>query len=81
VKIAKGWRRISHKRGFVNDETGQTLLIAKKTFGEHYHVLLFKQKKTLETESSTISPEFSSETKAETFAICWMNKNPNGTTQ
>ena len=46
MKIVKGWKRISNKGGFVNEVTGQTLIIAKQEFGEHYHVLLFKQERT-----------------------------------
>jgi hypothetical protein len=80
VKLAKGWRRLSHNRGFVNDQTGQTLVVAKKDFGDYYHVLLFKQEQTDEEQSIVISPEFSSDAKAENFAVGWMNRNPNGTT-
>ena len=46
MKIVKGWKRISNKGGFVNEVTGQTLIVAKQEFGEHYHVLLFKQERT-----------------------------------
>lgn len=80
MRIIKGWKRISHKGGFVNEVTGQTLVLVKQEFGEHYHVLLFRQERTEETQGNKISPEYSSEAKAETFAIDWMKKNPNGTT-
>jgi len=79
VKLVKGWKRISNEGGFVNEVTGQTLIIAKVEFGLHYHVLLFKQERTDEAEGNKISPEYSSEAKAEVFAIKWMEKNPNGT--
>jgi len=79
VKLVKGWKRISNKRGFVNEVTGQTLVIAKQEFGEHYHVLLSKQERTGD-QGNKISPEYSSEARAEAFAIDWMKKNPNGAT-
>lgn len=71
---------MSHKGGFVNEVTGQTLIIAKQEFGSHYHVLLFRQERTDDAQGNKISPEYSSEAKAEDFAIKWMKKNPNGTT-
>ncbi len=81
MKTVRGWRRISHKGGFVNETTGQTLVIAKQEFAEHYHLLLFSQERTTDSEGSRISPEYSSEAKAEDFAIKWMTKNPNGALQ
>ena len=80
MKTVRGWKRISHKGGFVNETTGQTLVIAKQEFAEHYHVLLFKQERTDDVDADKISPEYASEAKAEAFAIKWMEKNPNGTT-
>jgi len=80
MKLIKGWRQISHKGGFVNEVTGQTLVIAKQEFGEHYHVLLFRQERTDDDQANKISPVYSSEARAEAFAIDWMKKNPNGTT-
>ena len=80
MKLVKGWKRISNKRGFVNEVTGQTLIIAKQEFGEHYHVLLFRQERINGGQGNRISPEYSSEARAEAFAIDWMKKNPNGTT-
>jgi len=78
MKIVKGWKRISNKGGFVNEVTGQTLIIAKQEFGMHYHVLLFTQERTEDAQGNKISPEYSSEAKAETFAMDWMEKNPHG---
>ncbi len=78
MKIVKGWKRISNKGGFVNEVTGQTLIIAKQEFGAHYHVLLFSQERTDDKQGNKISPEYSSEDKAEVFAMNWMKKNPNG---
>jgi len=80
MSIIKGWKRISNKVGFVNEVTGQTLVVAKQEFGEHYHVLLFRQERTDDAQGNKISPEYSSEARAEAFAIDWMKKNPNGMT-
>ena len=79
MKIVKGWRRISNQGGFVNETTDQTLTVEKTEFGEHYHVLLFSAQRTDDTEGKKISPEYSTEAKAETFAMNWMAKNPKGT--
>jgi hypothetical protein len=81
MKIVKGWRRISNKGGFVNETTGQTLTVTKKEFGEHYHLLLFKEERTDDAQGKTISPEFSTEAKAEAFAMDWMKKYPKGTAE
>jgi hypothetical protein len=78
MKILKGWRRISNQGGFLNEITGQTLTIAKAEFGLHYHVLLFEGQQTEDENGKKLSPEYSTETKAQTFALCWMTKNPNG---
>jgi hypothetical protein len=77
--IVKGWKRISNKGGFVNEVTGQTLIIAKQEFGEHYHLLLFNQERTDDCQGKKISPEYSTEAKVEALAMDWMKKNPNGT--
>ena len=79
MRTIRGWKRISHKGGFVNEITGQTLVVVKKEFAEHYHVLLFKQERTDNAKGNKISPEYTTEAKAEAFAIKWMEKNPNGT--
>ena len=79
MKIIKGWKKISNQGGYVNEITGQTLIISKKEFSANYHVLLFAGEQTNEEESKKISPDFSKETKAEAFALDWMGKHPNGT--
>ena len=81
MKIIKGWKKISNQGGYVNENTGQTLIVAKKDFSENYHVLLFLGEQTDETESKKISPEFSKKTKAEAIALDWMGKHPNGTVE
>jgi len=75
----KGWRKISNEGGFLNETTGQTVVIVKKEFGEDYQVLLFVQERVEDTQGKKISPDFPTKAKAETFAINWMIKNPEGT--
>ncbi len=79
MKTVKGWRRISNQGGFLNETTGQTLVVAKKEFSEHFRVLLFAGERTKDSEGREISPVFPTEAKTEAFAISWMTKNPNGT--
>jgi hypothetical protein len=45
MKIVKGWRRIDNERGFMNETTGQNLVVTKKQYGEQYVVLLFPKVK------------------------------------
>ena len=80
MKILKGWRKIIHDRGFINEVTGQTVVVRKKEFGEHYLVLLFTGASGTNADGQEISPEFATESKAEAFAVDWMKKNPIGTT-
>ena len=78
MKLIKGWRRISNQGGFVNESTGQTFIVSKKEFSKNYQVLLFVGQQTYKDESKCISPEFSSEAKADAFAVDLMKKHPNG---
>jgi hypothetical protein len=77
MKIVKGWRRIDKERGFLNEVTGQNLIVTKKQYGEHYVVFLFPKVKD-EEEGRKISPEYPTEAKAEAFAMDWMSKHPKG---
>jgi hypothetical protein len=77
MKIVKGWRRIDNQRGFINENTGQNVVISKKQYGEHYVVLLLPKVKDDE-EGRKISPEFPTEAKATAFAMDWMSKHPKG---
>ena len=79
MKMVEGWRRIDNERGFVNETTGQNLVVTKKQFGQHYVVLLFPKMKDDE-EGRKISPEYQTEAKATAFAMDWMSKHPNGVT-
>ena len=72
-----GWKKMDNQGGFVNETTGQTLIVTKKQFGQHYVVLLFPRVKGTE-EGRKLSPEFPTETKADAYAMDLMAKNPNG---
>jgi hypothetical protein len=78
LKIIKGWKKISNQGGYINENTGQTLIVTKKEFSENYHVMLFSGEQTNTAENKKISPEFSKKPKAEAFALNWMEKHPNG---
>jgi hypothetical protein len=78
MKILKGWRRIDNQRGYINATTGQNLTVTKTEFGEHYLVMLFPMVKKADEEGKKISPEYASESKAESFAMDWMSKHPKG---
>ena len=79
MKLLKGWKRIDNERGFVNESTGQNLVVTKKPFGQHFLVVLFPGMKTKsETEGKKLSPEFPTEAKAMIFALDWMSNHPEG---
>jgi hypothetical protein len=78
VKIVKGWRRIDNQRGYMNLTTEQNLVITKRQFGEHYLAMLFTKGKNHDDEGKKVSPAFSIKSKAESFALDWMNKHPEG---
>ena len=78
MKLIKGWKKISNQGGYINENTGQTLIILKKEFSENYHVLLFNGEQTNKEESKKISPEFPTHAKAEAFAMNLMETHPNG---
>jgi hypothetical protein len=78
MKMVKGWRRIDNQRGYINATTGQNLIVTKTEFGEHYLVMLFPMVKNDDEEGKKISPEYATESKAEAFAMDWMNKHLNG---
>jgi hypothetical protein len=77
MRIVEGWRRIDNQRGYINATTGQNLVVTKKQYGEHYVVLLYS-KESKDEEGKEISPEYATESKAEAFAMDWMNKHPRG---
>ena len=80
MKIVEGWRRIDNERGFVNETTGQNLVVKKKEFGQHYIVMLFPSMNR-DDEGTKISPEYATEAKAEAIAMDWMSKHPKGIEQ
>jgi hypothetical protein len=59
----------------MNEVTGQTVVIRKKEFSTYYSVLLFAGASGASKDGQEISPEFSTESKAEAFAVDWMKKN------
>jgi hypothetical protein len=77
LKIVKGWRKMDHQRGFVNETTGQSLVVTKKEFGAHYVVLLFP-KVRVDDKGEAISPAYATASKAEAYALNWMEKHPRG---
>lgn len=80
LKIIKGWRKISHDGGYLNENTGQTLILEKKEFSQTYHASIYAGIPTKEGDKKIVSPEFSTFTKAETYAIDLMKKHTNGIT-
>jgi hypothetical protein len=79
LKIIKGWKMLSHDCGFLNDVSGQTVVVSKKDFSNNYHVRLFECGQTGKDDGKTISPEYPTKSKADAFAEGWMLKHPNGT--
>ena len=77
MRIVEGWRRIDNQRGYINATTQQSLVVRKKQYGEHYLVLLFPEVKN-DDEGKRLSPEFPTESKADSFALDWMSKHPRG---
>jgi hypothetical protein len=77
LKIVKGWRKMDNQRGFENETTGQSLVVTKKEFGTHYVVLLFPRVK-VDDKGEPISPAYATASKAEAYALNWMEKHPRG---
>ncbi len=69
---------MDRQRGFVNEATGQNLVVTKKEFGAQYVVLLFPRVR-IDDKGETISPEYATASKAEAYALSWMEKHPGGT--
>ena len=78
MRIVEGWKRMDNERGFMNATTGQNLVVTKKEFGEHYFAMLFPLVKNDDDDGRKISPDYATASKAEAFAIDWMNKHPRG---
>ena len=82
MKMLRGWKRIDNERGFVNETTGQNLVVMKKPFGQHFLVFLFPSMKgKSEAEGRKLSPEFPTEAKATAFALDWMSNHPEGASE
>jgi hypothetical protein len=78
MKKIKGWRKIDRQRGFVNETTGQNLVVTKKEFGEQYVALLFPRVR-VDDKGESVSPAYATAPKAEAYALKWMEKHPRGT--
>lgn len=77
MKTLEDWRKMSHNRGYQNENTGQTVTVRKKEYGTQYIAWLIPNEASV-AEGKKISPEFTSESKAKAFVLEWMKKNPNG---
>ena len=77
MKIVKGWRKMDRRRGFVNETTGQNLVVTKREFGTEYVVLLFPRIRVDDT-GDIISPAYATASKAEAYGLNWMKKHPKG---
>jgi hypothetical protein len=78
MKIIKCWKRLSHECGYLNDMSGQIVVVLQKEFSRNYHVRLFECGQTEKEDGKTISPDYASKSKADAFAEDWMQKHPNG---
>jgi len=63
----------------MNESTGQNLVVTKKEFGAHYVVLLFPRIR-VDDKGETVSPAYATASKAEAYALRWMEKHPGGAT-
>jgi len=61
----------------VNETTGENLVVTKKEFGPEYVVLLFPRVRA-DDKGKTISPAYATASKAEAYALSWMEKHPKG---
>ncbi len=68
---------MDRQRGFVNEATGQNLIVTKKEFGAQYVVLVFPRVR-VDDKGETVSPEYATASKAEGYALNWMEKHPGG---
>jgi hypothetical protein len=68
---------MDRQRGFMNETTGQNLVVTKKEFGGDYVVLLFPRVR-IDDKGETVSPEYATASKAEAYALNWMEKHPRG---
>ena len=51
MRLIEGWKKIDNERGYLNEITGQNLVVSKKQFGRHYIVLLFPEMRSGDGES------------------------------
>lgn len=68
---------MDRERGFVNETTGQNLVVTKKEFGTEYVVLLFPRVR-VDDKGEIVSPAYATASKAEAYGLDWMEKHPKG---
>ncbi len=68
---------MDRQRGFVNETTGQNLVVTKEEFSLEYVVLLFPRVR-VDDKGETISPAYATASKAEAYGLNWMEKHPKG---
>jgi hypothetical protein len=68
---------MDRQRGFMNETTGQILVVTKKEFKAHYVVLLYPRVR-VDDRGETVSPAYATASKAEACALSWMEKHPGG---
>ena len=80
MKTLKGWRKMSHNRGYQNETTSQIVTVKKKEYTDEYVVWLMPNEAGDEgnDEGKKVSPEFANEARAQEYAIDWIQKHPNG---
>ena len=61
----------------MNETTGQNLVVTKKEFGTEYVALLFPRVR-VDDKGEIISPAYATASKAEAYALNWMEKHPRG---
>lgn len=61
----------------MNETTGQNLVVTKKEFSSKYVVLLFP-KVRIDDKGETVSPAYATSSKAEAYAVRWMEKHLKG---
>lgn len=80
INIIKGWKQLQHQEGYLNECTGQLLVVEQKQYSLFYHAVVFEgqRKRNSENKGRAVSPEFETEAKAEAYAVKLMSKNPDG---
>lgn len=78
MKTIKCWKRLSHDCGYQNETSEQIVVVLQKEFSRNFQVRLFEPGHTEKEEGKTISPDYASKARADSFAEDWMQKHPKG---